>query len=467
MKKIRVFSFDITMNWLAIAASLLCGTILGLTIITGKTKTLDFLLLPVFVLAFRTFSERVKFWLLSLSIPLSLVQIPSLPLPYGTSVSEAILVVLTLDEILFPHRDQTLNIKPLNPALVVLLCLFSFAGLIANLSGGDIYAWNAYCLTPLIAFFLISRKIHDREDAWLLVKLSLLTIVGFLIIVEWAMATGHFEIYDPLQTEIASGFRMANGMKIILGPISFITFATRLGAIAALGFPTCVLLWIVNKGKLWWKMVLLLIMAGFGYVLILSATRGSVVAAILGSLLVILISGRFRSPIFLGALALSLIVLTLWGGTILNLLPAQNIQRLQTLLQGVQTNENYLQRMKVLALAWNLTLKNPLGVGFGYLFHTYRIDDAIIYAVILQATGILGAIAFIMIVGNLIFKFGLGVLKSRPGSARDLASIGLSTLVTGLAAGVSSQSILFEPVHAFVFWSLMAVCYCTVVCLPA
>lgn len=121
--------------------------------------------------------------------------------------------------------------------------------------------------------------------------------------------------------------------------------------------------------------------------------------------------------------------------------------------------------MNVLALAWKLTLQNPLGGGFGYLGRMYRIDDAIISAYIMDGTGILGALAFMVVVGHLAFQFGSGVLKSPPGSARDLASIGLSTLVVALVAGVSSQSILFEPVHAFVFWALMAVCYCTVVCL--
>ncbi len=172
-----------------------------------------------------------------------------------------------------------------------------------------------------------------------------------------------------------------------------------------------------------------------------------------------LFSGRFRSPVFLIAAALSLIVLTLWGGTILNLLPILNTQRLQTLLQGVQKINTYTYRMNALSYAWKLTLQNPLGVGFGYLDRTYWIDDAIIYANILEGTGIIGSIAFMMITIQLASKFVLFISKSLVGSSRDLAGIGLSTLVVGLVAGISSQSIMFEPVHAFVFWALLAVCY--------
>lgn len=467
MKKVQIFSFSIPVNLLAIGASLFFGILLGLTLAAGKTKTVAFLLVPGLVLMFRTFPERVKYWLLALSIPLSFVQIPSLPLPYKTSISEAILIFLLLDEILFSQNDHKSVNKPWKRAMDFSIGLFTFAGLVTNLRGGDIYAWNAYCLTPLIIFFLISRKIHNTEDALVLVKLSLLTIVGFIVIVELAIITGHFEIYDPLHTETSGAFRLADGMQIILGPVRIFTFATRIGAIAALGLPTCVLLWLGIKSKLWWKTGLLIIMIGLGYVLLLSATRGSVVAAILGSLIAIVISGRLRSPKILVALVIVMCVLLLWGGTILDLLPSQNIQRLQTLLQGVSSIPNYHQRMNVLKLAWELTLQNPLGVGFGYLFHTYRIDDAIIYAVILQGTGILGAIAFVMIVGNLSVQFVLRGLKAHLRDTRDLASVGLSTLATGLLAGVSSQSILFEPVHSFVFWMLMSVCYCAIICLPS
>lgn len=468
MNKIRILPLDFSKHWIMIAAALLYGIALGFAVSVGKTKTWTLLLVPTSVCIFLTLSDRLKFWLLALSIPLSLVQIPRLPLPYGTQVSEAILVFLALDEILFSRNENKRNVKPLKPVMLFLLGLFAFAGLIANLRGNNLYSWNVYCLSPLIIFFLISRKIHNWEDAWMLVKLSLLTIVGFIAIIEWAIVSGHYYNYDPLGTEkYASAYRMADGMVVMLGPIRLTTFATRLGAIAALGFPTCVLLWLENKGKLWLKTVLLLVIAGLGYIIILSATRGSFVAAILGSLLAILISGRFRSPLFVGATAIALVVLTRWGGTILSRLPGYNVQRLLSLSQGVGEIANFQQRMDVLALAWNLTLKNPLGVGFGYLYHTYQIDDAIIYAVVLQATGILGALAFIMMVGYLAFQFGLGALKSPVGSARDLASVGLSTLAAGLLAGISSQSILFEPVHSFVFWTLMAVCFHSIVYLSS
>jgi len=424
-----------------ISSSILFGLALGIAVGAGKYKTWAFLLVPAILCIFKIFPHRLKFWLLALSIPMSLLQMPSLPLPYGTQVSEAILIFLTLDEILFLRHDIKHKGKSLTILMVILMGLFSLAGLISNLGGDNIHIWNVYCLQPLIIFFLISRKIHNWDDAWLLVRLSLLTIVGFIVIVELAIVTGQYFSFDPLATMTTDRLsRIADGIIIDLGPIQYTLFATRMGAIAALGLPTCLLMGLKSKEKTWMRIVLLVIIAVLAYILILSATRGAVVAAIAGSFLAVLISGRFRSPLFVAALGLSLVVLSLWGETILKMFPSYNIQRILTLTQGVQSIGNFHQRLDALSFAWDLTLNNPLGTGFGDIYHLYQVDDAIIYAVILQGTGILGAFVFILIVGVLAFNLGFGALKLRIGLFRDLASVGLSTLATGLLAGISSLS---------------------------
>lgn len=460
MIRIRTFSFDFPKNWLMISMSIFFGLALGLAISAEKYKTWAILLVLPTLCIFKTIPERFKFWLLVASIPLSLVQIPRIPLPYGTQISEAILLFLTLDEILFFPINTKKNIKPLVSIMIYLLGMFAVAGLIANIRSNNIITWNVYCLLPLFIFFLISRKVRNIEDASLVVYFSLLTIIGFIAIIQLAVLTGNYVIYDPLDTETyARYYRLADGIVAILGPIRLYSFATRIGAIAALGLPICVLLWLENKGNGWIKSLLLILTGVLGYVIILSATRGSLIAAVCGTFLAIMISGRFRSPMFIGAATFSIILFSIWGDNILKKLPSYNIQRLLTLTQGVSSIGNFHQRMDVLLTAWNLTLKNPLGVGFGYLFHMYQLDDAIMYAIILQGTGILGAIAFVLIVGALIAQLGLKALKFQIGQGRDLASLGIGILATGLLAGVSSQSILFEPVHSFVFWILMATCF--------
>jgi hypothetical protein len=457
MNKVRGLSSFISIDWLVVGATLVIAALAGFAISAGKIRTLALLLLPFGLLMICMISERIKVRILAFSIPLSLVQIPSLPIPYGFTLCEIILLLLTIDELLFPRNDRGLNVKSLRLEIFIPMGLFTFAVLVTALRNGGIDTWHTYCLMPLLWFFLVYRKIHNWKDAWLFIKLSLLTIISFVAIVVWANATGHFKSLE-FGTNIHE-WRLGYGLLVALGPIRLNVWSTIFGSLASLGFPASIILWIGNEGKRWWRVSALLMLGAFTYVLISSAARGAVVAAILATMIVLLVSGRFRSLKLLGGFVLLLVVVALWGETILKLFPEQNIQRLLTLLQGVQGDPNLQVRTNALESVWKFTLQNPLGMGFGYLWNTYRIDDAIIYANILEGTGILGAIAFVMIVGQLAFKFVLTIIKSLVGSTRDIASIGLSTLVVGLVAGVSSQSILFEPVHAFVFWALMAVCY--------
>jgi hypothetical protein len=453
----KTFSFSMSPPWLWAGAALLSAILAGFAVGVRDRRVLALFMSPFGFLMIVSISKRLKFWLLAFSIPLSLVQIPTLP-TVGFSLSEIILIALTADELLLAYSGQDMNAKPLKAGMIIPLGLFAFAGLVTALGAGGVSWWHRYCLMPMLWFFLSSRKIRNQKEAWLLIKLSFLTIVGFVAIVVWANLTGHFESLTSRFSD--APWRLGYGLLVCLGPIQLRVWSTFLGSITALGFPACILLWIEKrKGERWWGTGALLTLAGFVYVLILSAARGAVIASILGTLLVILVSGRFRSPKLLGVIALLLVVVILWGSTFLKLLPEQNIQRLLSLLQGGPADSNLRGRIDALKFSWKLTLQNPLGVGSGYSWNRYQIDNAIIYSCLLEGMGFLGVIAFIMIVVQLVSKFGWIVLKSSVGYVRDFASIGLGTLVVGLVAGVSSDSILFEPVHAFVFWALIAVCF--------
>jgi len=461
MNKVLDFTSGISYKWWLVGGVLIVAPIIGYAASTGRLRTLALLLLPVGLLTISILSERLKFWLLAFSIPLSIVQIPSLPIPYGISLCEIILLALTIDELLFMRNDLGVNIKPLNLKIIIPLGLFTLAGLVAPLKYGGISVWHTYCLMPLLWFFLAYRKIHNQKEAWFFIKASLLTIISFVVIVVWANGTSHF-----LSLNLGSDLyksRLGYGQLVELGPIQLTVWSTILGSIVALGVPACILLWSVqSKGERWWGTGALLMLAGFGSVLLYSAARGATVASILGIILVLFASSRIFSPKILGTVLILFVVITFLGVTILKLFPEENIQRMQTLLYGIGNIPNLTYRIDSLAFVWKLTLQNPLGVGFGYLWFTYGIDDSIIYAYILEATGILGSIAFLMVVVKLVSKFVMIILNTSVGHTRDFASLGLSTLAVGLVAGVSSQSILFEPVHAFIFWALMAVCYSAV-----
>lgn len=450
----RIFSPNVLWVCVALFGVIFLGVLVGMV---GDNRRVLALIVSSFgLLMIVLISKRSKFGLLALSIPLSLLRIPTLP-ALGFSLSGIILMALTADELLRAFSGHGMNGKPLKPGMLISFGLFAFAGLITALVSGELHLWPNYFLIPFLWLFLSSKKILNQKEAWLLIKLSLLTILGFIAIATWANLTGHFKSLAIGSTD--SSWRFGYGYLVKLGPIQLTIWATFLGSIAALGFPACILLWIEKKGERWWRMGALFILAGLGSTLFFAAARGAIVGAFAGSLLAILASGKLLSPKLLGAFALLLVVVAIWGTTFLEMLPEQNILRIQTILQGTQQDLNFQIRKGALELAWKLTLQNPLGVGFGYLWNTYGIDDAIIYANILEGSGILGSIAFLMIVVQLAFKFVLIIIKSSVGFIRDFASIGLGTLIVGLVAGISSQSILFEPVHSFVFWAIIMAAY--------
>ena len=122
-------------NWVAVAISLFYGALLGLAIYYRESEDIR-----VFVgtPSHNGFSNIFRTGKILFAIPINSAFYGAdtrMPLPYGTSVSEAILIVLTLDEILFSQGNQTLNIKPLKPAVIISLGLFAIGGLIANLRG--------------------------------------------------------------------------------------------------------------------------------------------------------------------------------------------------------------------------------------------------------------------------------------------------------------------------------------------
>jgi hypothetical protein len=455
MNSLRQLYSNISSKWLLVGLALLGAAIAGIAFSLGQLRVVEgiFLLLGLCVLVL--LPQRFKLWLFALSIPLSLAQIPSLTItiPLHFSICEIILLILTMDEVLFIRNN-----KPLKLEIIIPLGIFAVLGLVClQINKGWMVEWHTYYLMPLLWFFLASQKFHDRKEAWLFVKLAVLTIAGFAAIVVWANLTGHFESLNPGSTSYQ--WRLGEEQLIVLGPIRLSVWGIRLASIVALGFPACILLWLEDKNKSWWSTGALLMLVGFCCVLILSAGRGATLAAIVGTFLVILASGRFRSLKLWGTIALIFVVITLWGEAILKLFPAQNIPRLLTVLRGVQGDADLQIRTNALALIWKLTLQNPLGTGWGYLWYTYLIDDSTIYSYLLETSGILGSIAFLVVVAQLVYKFVLVISKSSRGFFRNFASIGLGTLVVGLLAGVSSQSIMYEPVHSFVFWGLLATTY--------
>ncbi len=103
MDKVRSLYSRISIKWLLVGALILVATLVGVAISSGQKYIITFVILPFGLLVIASIPKGLKLWLLALSIPLALVQIPSLPIPYGFSLCEIILLALTVDEALLIH----------------------------------------------------------------------------------------------------------------------------------------------------------------------------------------------------------------------------------------------------------------------------------------------------------------------------------------------------------------------------
>jgi hypothetical protein len=445
----RISSF-----WLMIGIILLSAILAGIAAGFGDKSLFFLVLFPFGFLMIIFIPRQQKLWLLAFSIPLSLLQIPTLP-TFGFSLSELLVIALAADELTrMVFRDAIFSRKSPEVKILFFSGLFAFAGLVTSLQAGNLTWWHKYCLMPLLWFLLSYKKVKNQKDVWLILISSLLTIISFVVLATWANLTGNF---GNLATGTSDSlWRLGYGLLINLGPIQLKVWSTNLGSLIALGIPVCILFLMSKKSGHWWRIGIILILVLFCYALFLTAARGAAVAAVLGGFLVVFLTGRFRFPKILVIAALLFIVISLWGDTFLTLLPEKNLQRFFTLFQGVREDQNFQTRIDALLFSWQLTRQYPLGVGTSYSWNNYGIDNSIIYSYILEGTGFLGAIAFLLTVGQLIFEYGRTVLMYSIRSERDFASIGMGTLIVGLVAGVSSQSTLFEPVHSFVFWAIIA-----------
>lgn len=232
-------------------------------------------------------------------------------------------------------------------------------------------------------------------------------------------------------------------------------FSITVGSLAAMGIPATVLFAVGARS---WvaRSVYVAMVLTFAAVLGFTAARGAIIGAVMGTVVVLLVSRRLTlARALVGAMVLT-VVLAVAGPWLLGLFPSQGIARIAALSGGLESIINFQYRIGV----WDVTvagiLRDPLGPGFGYLWNQYGLDEAIVYSIILNGTGLMGLCALLVMLFQLARGFLSGLLSRVVGPSADLAAIGLGTMATALLAGVSSESVFVGPVHAFVFWTIMA-----------
>jgi len=237
-----------------------------------------------------------------------------------------------------------------------------------------------------------------------------------------------------------------------------------------LAIPLVTLLLLRKKESFKWKLFYGLVLGLFIWLLFMTAAKGAIVAVAVSTvlMLIMLIKNYFSSFVkygfhFLVIIILILLLMSLFSFDLYQTKYQKNLDLILELFNPEtyddSINTSIIWRSKILKFTLANTIHYPFGYGFQYLYRNYGLDESIIYSLLLNGTGVIGFIAYLFIVGHLFLYFiNISIGKSSK-YQRELAAIGAGTLAFGLVAGISTESILTNPIIAFLFWSILAVCY--------
>jgi hypothetical protein len=437
--------------WLALALAM--SGIVAVSVAQGRTKMWFGLVALSAAIVLASLGRTARLRVLVLAVVLSsLLFGPSAPIPLGLTLTEAMLIFVALAELLatpLVGHHKTFD-SILGPPYYVPFALFALFGLVATYINGEVVGyWPTVCLVPLLILFSVERLTKSTDDVLWLVRAAVAAILMFVAIVVLAIATGHTQGVGE------GAWRLADHRAVALGPLSFMVWSIRLGSLVAMGLPAALVL--AARARHWReRVVYTVIVAALLLTLGLTFARGATIAAAAGGVVAMLVSRRVRMTSAVFGLGVVLLIAVVAGPALLTLLPRQGIERFAVLGRGLGSVYNFVYRTKVMEVTLHGIAGNPLGPGFGYLWDRFRIDESIVYSLILNGTGILGFCAFVAMLVQLARGYVSGLSRRLREAHPDLAAIGLGTLVAAMVAGVSSHSVFVEPVQTTVFWVLAA-----------
>ena len=435
------------------------GVSIGWALVAHRYKPL-FALLALGALAIGpTLSTRARFAMLWASVPLTVFVTSGVPIPYSLGATTILLAWICGLQLLFPRETDVRVLADAGSPVLPVLMLFAAVAAIPAYLNGQTGMWGVVCLAPLLFFWASATLVSTARQAWMIVVAAvsaMWTFVGFLF---FSILVGHATNLNP-----QAPWRIGEYL-VSWGPIEYPMWSVTFGTLVGLAVPALVMLLLRRDST---RVVLILatacLLASLA-LLFLSAARGAVVGAAIGSCLVLFFSGRYmgRLSALLGVVVVTVGVVGLvplaLGGSLNAGTFQTNVERIGSLAAGdVSQNANFRYRMRVLDLSLRESLADPLGPGVGYLGKKYGLyDEAVMYSVLLLGTGVMGAFAFLAIVVLLVGRYVRAMRHDN--NRHDLAVLGLATLACGLVSGVVTESVLLGPVQSIVWWSILAACY--------
>jgi len=435
--------------------------VLALAVFAGFSAALGKVtyIVPVFIVLsiplLLHLGQQLRF-LAFLSLPiLALFQMPGLHLPLGIPPVMAVMGMLAVIEAYFWWNRGITAAAAAQPLDYLPLLLLTLGGLISGLRNGELIRWFIFPFMFLLWFFLAKNFLRSKRDALRVFQSIFISILGYFLIVTLMRFIGHSE---TLNLYGADWRLFGRGEQLSLGPISYTIWSIEFGTIAGIGSLIAVFFMLQKGLSFFWRGVLLACLGIFIYILAMVAARGATIATAIGAIGLVTVTRRdnFRVGILLALVGVFLII---FQDTLLALIPSQTIQRFLELQGDPSQVSTFQYRINLMKVTLQGFSGHPFGAGYNYLWSVYGLDESIMYSSILNGTGLIGAIGFVLWMTQLAVRFIINLPSQLSKRGWNYAALGLAVWLFGCLNGLVSSSILLEPVISFMFWTTLITAY--------
>lgn len=333
-------------------------------------------------------------------------------------------------------------------AILVSAAIFCLGGIISmEFTHYDINSWVKGCAIPFIVIFLIIFILKNVVDADRFVFFSSMAVTGFILLIFFSLLTG-------LGTRIpGTEFKDQLAVQIHFAGIDFETYATWLGAVAAMIFPLNFIsaIFFSKLSRLLWYLLSLAVSLVFYYY---TFTRAGAIAILVAFIFIIAavylgfrdFRGRLYKTSFIvtGFFLLMTILLGIGQGIFNNF---------QLLYYYGTDVPNIAHRINLLSISYGNLLHSPLGMGFNTLWIRYGIDEVNYFSWIANGVGVIGLAGLFFVLAIISTELTKGLFhKNR--KCRFYAILGISTLLSTLIAANANDQILWRSQSTIPFWTI-------------
>lgn len=453
----RMFALPLSLGF-----AMLLSLVIGYGVAAGRLKVLGFVLIVATgtIAAMTGIGDRRR--LFAGGAILSVATFSSAVMPYGITLSEFVFAGIIAAGVLRPLPECGLvfrkNIHSIDYLPVVALALVAGAAAVVH---HEVTYWHVVYAMPLLVVLVAFQLVRCPAHVHRLLIAPVFATVGLGVIVLLAKYFG---------TAVAGGAGLAESyrlgfMALTLGPLNIVQASPLpLGVVLALCASPLIALSTGENERAWTRWTGRVLFPAFAVLVALTGSRGPILAFVFSaSLTALLLLRTRRKPLMLGVLCLAVFAATFVAfpsgpATKFSERLARTWERVVGSEASASRNYSASFRVDILRESIGTLGEHPLGRGFGYL-RGKGVDESIAYSVPVNGMGIAGVAVMGVILFSACARFLRGLLGAQDKGTREVAAVGMASLLVVLIAGLSTDAVLSGQVVATLVWFLGSICY--------